>query len=789
MRFQLRFRVREAKTHLEYFAYTTWDEAEVDEDGIPLTKGRIDRYQVQLKQTTDAAGTTPAESADGKPILLNKLREVKDDGDADEHYHLYFGHMSRPKRWYVTARIRVRGGRGCWSDWSEWTTPVRPFQGESDPEPPIPANTSLTFDHAHSSRHDPLRAIVAGDYVGPWDVPGGDTEDDMARYHVQLQWSNDGGTSWQWPPKKHTVRDRDDNDGRWRSIFHNIDRRKLYRYRVCSEDRFNRRGDWGPGAPNANARLDGWSAGVDPKTFDEAPPTPVFVMADIDRSRLHVELAEPDATWKPRIDYWEWEVYYDAVSGSPIQKDRMHRNLSKTFPLRKPAGHTVIVRARAYTASDEVSAWGQATAAAHVPPIPAIGSATFDTHGTRHARYRVLVPVTVNDASHNDNVQTIVVQMVHKTVNSTPDSGDPRNKDRVDIGDSPQSAVFKNIPKRHYVFVRALSIDGDDKRSPWTSWVALGRPIDSGASATPPAPTGVQVIANTDTPRRVVALWDEPDDDEAVRWRVVWRRGSTIVDTQRVRNNRSVYRVPKAFVGVSHTAEVIAINDLGVESSFQGPGGTPSDDDASGFEPGDLKPRARSAIPAGWLNCNGQCVDPAIYPALFAAIGFAFGQSGSLFCLPDLRGRVSVGVSSLVALASSEGLPEGSRLQIHAHLEDGTATGVATDATVSGLPGATEPDDFAHDHGTNTSGASISLGNPTTIQSNISAGGTQQLATDTHGHPITGRTGQRDQTHAHLHAHGTPHFHGPHGHGGHGHQHGHGSANKPFQGHHWLVKT
>lgn len=51
--------------------------------------------------------------------------------------------------------------------------------------------------------------------------------------------------------------------------------------------------------------------------------------------------------------------------------------------------------------------------------------------------------------------------------------------------------------------------------------------------------------------------------------------------------------------------------------------------------------------PLGWLICNGQHVPISEYPALFAAIGHRYGGSGTIFALPDHRGRVGVGMNPI----------------------------------------------------------------------------------------------------------------------------------------------
>ena len=50
-----------------------------------------------------------------------------------------------------------------------------------------------------------------------------------------------------------------------------------------------------------------------------------------------------------------------------------------------------------------------------------------------------------------------------------------------------------------------------------------------------------------------------------------------------------------------------------------------------------------SVAPDGYLLCNGQSVSTGAYPALFAAIGYTYGGSGSSFNIPNLQNRVPVG--------------------------------------------------------------------------------------------------------------------------------------------------
>lgn len=57
-----------------------------------------------------------------------------------------------------------------------------------------------------------------------------------------------------------------------------------------------------------------------------------------------------------------------------------------------------------------------------------------------------------------------------------------------------------------------------------------------------------------------------------------------------------------------------------------------------------------TAPPSGYLWCRGQVVAQASYPALFAAIGTTFntgGEASTDFRLPDLRGRIPLGLDDM----------------------------------------------------------------------------------------------------------------------------------------------
>ncbi len=54
-----------------------------------------------------------------------------------------------------------------------------------------------------------------------------------------------------------------------------------------------------------------------------------------------------------------------------------------------------------------------------------------------------------------------------------------------------------------------------------------------------------------------------------------------------------------------------------------------------------------SAVPDGWLPCDGRLIDINGHVALFVVIGTHYGGNGKdNFALPDLRGRVTAGADS-----------------------------------------------------------------------------------------------------------------------------------------------
>ena len=67
---------------------------------------------------------------------------------------------------------------------------------------------------------------------------------------------------------------------------------------------------------------------------------------------------------------------------------------------------------------------------------------------------------------------------------------------------------------------------------------------------------------------------------------------------------------------------------------------------------GAVIPYISSNAPTGWLLCNGAAVSTNIYSNLFAIIGTQFGGATTNFNLPDLRGRIMVGMGAGTGLTT-----------------------------------------------------------------------------------------------------------------------------------------
>jgi microcystin-dependent protein len=152
---------------------------------------------------------------------------------------------------------------------------------------------------------------------------------------------------------------------------------------------------------------------------------------------------------------------------------------------------------------------------------------------------------------------------------------------------------------------------------------------------------------------------------------------------------------------------------------------------------------AGSAAPTGWILCQGQALDQASYPGLFAAIGFTYGNPGSgKFSLPDCRGRTVVGAGAGAGLTDRAlGATGGEESHILTLAEMPSHTHGIND--LGHIHSVDEGS--GHTHGLNDGGHNHSL--------NEGGGHTHGITQTAHAH------GVNDPAHSHLLANFIDHLH------------------------------
>lgn len=116
---------------------------------------------------------------------------------------------------------------------------------------------------------------------------------------------------------------------------------------------------------------------------------------------------------------------------------------------------------------------------------------------------------------------------------------------------------------------------------------------------------------------------------------------------------------------------------------------------------GDIIMFAGNFAPRGWAFCDGRLLNINSNAALYSVIGTTYGGDGrSTFALPDLRGRVPVGMGQGAGLPRVQQGQQGgeaahalipNEMPVHTHTAEVTAggSGAAVARTAAGLTGGT----------------------------------------------------------------------------------------------------
>jgi microcystin-dependent protein len=97
---------------------------------------------------------------------------------------------------------------------------------------------------------------------------------------------------------------------------------------------------------------------------------------------------------------------------------------------------------------------------------------------------------------------------------------------------------------------------------------------------------------------------------------------------------------------------------------------------------GEVRVFGAGVIPRGWLACEGQTLPISQNQALFSLLGTQFGGDGvRTFALPDLRGRLPIGVASAypAGAAGGEAAHALNTDEIPAHTHQAMASSSAAD--------------------------------------------------------------------------------------------------------------
>lgn len=598
---------------------------------------------------------------------------------------------------------------------------------------------------------------------------------------------------------------------------------------------------------------------------DDRPAAPVNVRVDVrvqeQKNRLEFKaIARCDPltpnTCQADIAVYVFQQRYTNAGATPQEQDAEGKNVIHTKridakevfdsgndephagfkDLQRPKSWYIQVRARIKDKHHRLSDWSAWTTpvlpqqvALPKPPAPTITDFSFlKDSGNRETKYEGRVTFTavrnwdVPGGDKEDDMSRYIwkvqVQIggagpwriLHKgsvaDIDPTEDDGD---------GDSPTSQRFHflRVHRRHRYRCKMRSVDRWNRRGDWTAWY----PSTVGVAVGADTPPSVTIIRYIDNKKRRGIVWEAPEDatdvnNDIKKIEIQMAKDSAfsnIVEKHTMPAGHAHYRylVPRADWDANHFIRIRTVDGEGDKNQWQPSAsgqllnGTQGDE-TSARSPGEISKWAGPNIPAGALRANGASHSVALYPALFAELGYLHGGSGPNFNVPDLRGRHAIGAkeNGTLNLGADEGLLEAARSTGHGHLVDTSQQSLITDGTQeftpfdqqdNPVPSDSQGESTSHSHST---GLFTDAAGGTQI--NAQGGGLNDASRMAHTHFISGYVNPRDVGHDHghghqLHGHGhghAQHGHG-HGHGQHGHGHGHDSKTRPHKALHFIIWT
>jgi microcystin-dependent protein len=152
-----------------------------------------------------------------------------------------------------------------------------------------------------------------------------------------------------------------------------------------------------------------------------------------------------------------------------------------------------------------------------------------------------------------------------------------------------------------------------------------------------------------------------------------------------------------------------------------------------------------SVAPTGWLLCDGSTYSTTTYANLFAVVGYTFGGTLGSFAVPNLKGRVVVGIDAAQTEFDTRGEAGGAMTHFHSSSNSGntipTTSGASDGNTTNGSSSANSGGANA---GNNTSGHTFNAGLDATTSNNsanhthsVNPGETATTSDGSHNHTTT----------------------------------------------------
>jgi microcystin-dependent protein len=213
------------------------------------------------------------------------------------------------------------------------------------------------------------------------------------------------------------------------------------------------------------------------------------------------------------------------------------------------------------------------------------------------------------------------------------------------LGTTDTFAVKKTAPGKHFIRVYgSMDARAGNNKTLGVKLALNGTPIDESECR---AFTG-----SSAQEAKLVTSWIiEMDENDEVALFAANISDTVNIDLQRARIVAAAVTQPGLTGPTGATGETGATGPTGPTGATgpegpQGPEGPIGPQGSDGSPTGAIFQFAAATAPTGYLLCQGQSVSTTTFASLFDVIGYTYGGSGSSFTIPNLKGRVPVGLDT-----------------------------------------------------------------------------------------------------------------------------------------------